>query len=186
MSEKKRLNRRSFLRRIMVSGTFGGSMLNLVTGGGAGAVDTDPNDPGASSDRDRTDAPGHGHFTAGHVGQLVPRDSDHDPIDPSGRGRLQSGQDPTDRVTGYTDRDTTDLSGQGSGRPAGPRTHIRHALPTTGTQDHDGHDQPGQGRPSGLTDRDPSDRAGNGRGGAGGLTDHDGADQPGNGRGQVN
>ena len=114
--------------------------------------------------------------------------------DPIGRGRGE-------RPSGYSDTDAGDPEGRGVRGPRGPSDIHDRGLdrepPRTGISDMDRGpyaDTEGRGRgnaenrPSGYTDGDPSDPAGNGRGGAGGPaytghTDADPGDRAGYGRG---
>lgn len=100
MSDKKRLNRRSFLTRVAGGAAVIGGAMSLVSGTAQAQItDRDPTDGGGNgrgtgrTDRDPTDGAcnGRGATPTGHT--------DTDPRDPrgNGRGTGRSDSDPTDR-----------------------------------------------------------------------------------------
>lgn len=152
MSEKKRLNRRSFLGRVAGSAALVGSASALVTGEAAAQNQTGRTDSDSGNGADR---PGYGRTG------LTDSDSGNG-ADRPGYGRRGSGG------TGITDRDPTDASGNGRG------TGVTDSDPTDASGAGRG------GSRSGLTDSDSgtnADRAGNGRGATrsspSGVTDGD-------------
>lgn len=159
----RRLNRRSFLSRIVGASAIGGGALSLVLGKSFAQA---PQPRTCLTDTDSSDRPDFGTRTG-----LTDRDSQ----DAVGRGTL----------TQHTDADTHDLANRG-------RSWRCPAPQQTGITDHDtgaNADRAGYGR-TGVTDNDSgpnADRPGYGRGGsAGGASDNDsgpGADPAGRGRG---
>ncbi len=166
MSRSTRLNRRSFVKQITGGAMIGGAASLFLSGRAAAVTDQDPNDPVGSgsgnsppSDSDRRDRAGFPtHSPTGYTGY-----TDRDTADTAYHGR-QGG------VTRITDQDPTDRPGNGYG----PRDRVRQ--PPTGFSDYDPVDSDGysptpplgrQANP-GVTDRDPSDTAGHGRGTGGG------------------
>ena len=87
MTDRKSLNRRSFLSRVAGGAVLGGGALSLVSGSAAFAItDHDPSDPSnrtGITDRDSTDRPGNG--TGGAT--IHNGNSDNDANDAAGHPR---------------------------------------------------------------------------------------------------
>lgn len=175
-----RLNRRSFMARVVGASALGGGALSLVLGRSFAQT---PLSRSCLTDTDSTDRPDYGTRTGltdtdttdrAERGTLTRR-TDSDAHDPANRGRSWR----CAARTGVTDRDSganADLAGYGRGGRA------------NGVTDSDATDRPGEGHRNSLaSDNDSTDRAGYGRstGGRTGVTDNDSgpnADSAGRGR----
>jgi hypothetical protein len=170
------LNRRSFFTRIAGAGIAGAGALTAFQPRWAWATDNDPTDPvrggggsrPAFTDRDANDVAGQGR--GNHSGRYM--------------GDANRGRGFSTAPRPSSDQDPTDAAGHAGG--ADNRPVSRTCRVYTHITDADGEDHAGCGRGGNYEGRyyRPPHPPGQGAT-TGGVTDHDPSDTPGNGRGSV-